>query len=131
MALGGTAAATLCDAIVATQHPSPLVRKLSIASGVVGALIVPFTYVFIMPTNNTLFAIADKHGDVDKDKQSAQPDPVNPQKDQSDDADTLIARWDSLHKVRFAMYAGALVLATCALMTDRRLVTELSETVVL
>lgn len=119
MALGGTAAAVLCDAVVAATHPSACVRKLSIASGVVGALIVPFTFGFIMPTNKELFALDDEK------RLEGAPSPELEKK-----ADTLIARWETLHACRFAMYVGAAVLATCALLKDGRS-TYVAEAVVL
>lgn len=118
MALGGTAAAVLCDAVVVATHPNKCVRKLSLASGIVGALIVPFTFGFIMPTNKELFALDDEkrlEGEVTPELEKK--------------ADTLIGRWETLHACRFAMYAGAAILATCALLKDGRS-TYVSEAVV-
>lgn len=120
MALGGTAAAVLCDALVVATHPSASVRKLSVLSGVVGALIVPFTFAFILPTNRELFALDDAKA------LEGEPSPELTRK-----ADSLIARWESLHAARFVMYAGAAVLATCALLADARTVVATTEAVVL
>lgn len=118
MALGGTAAAVLCDAIVIATHPKACVRKLSLASGIVGSLIVPFTYAFIMPTNKELFALDDEK------RLEGEASPELEKK-----ADSLIGRWEALHAARFAMYAGAMLLAGAALLCDGRY-TYVSEVVV-
>lgn len=116
------AAALVCDAVAVLNTRNRSVRNLAVASGIVGALIVPFTYAFLVPVNQELFALDEggKLTGADASSEHAQK------------ADKLIKKWEGLHAVRLAMKAGAAALAICALLADTRTAyVATSETIIL
>ena len=99
--VGGTGLTAALHLSVPFLTQSPAVRNLAIASGILSALALPFTIVFIAPTNGALIAL-------DNSTELSEPELKR--------GGELIQQWDRLHKVRCLFYAGGWAACVAALV---------------
>lgn len=106
--IGTSAFSLLCDLYVLRTHPSDQIGKLSLISGLIGALIVPYTLTFMKPTNTELIDLATTDNGSLKDTDSSK-------------VDKLLETWENLHMGRFLAYTGAWACAMAAIVLDTRI----------
>lgn len=94
------------------NHPSAFVRKLSVTGAICSALVVPYTVLFLAPTNSELFDI-HKSGDLDTGVAGDE----NPR---AKHANALLDKWEKLHNVRYLAFISGWALALTALVMDNR-----------
>lgn len=101
-----------CSTIVAYNHPSPIVRKVSIASGVFLGLLLPFKPLLLGSINAEWQAIYDSN---DLDTGAAGDE--NPRAKRTEQ---LLQMWEQRHNLRYILFVGGWVCALGALVMDNR-----------
>ncbi|ODN80754.1 hypothetical protein L202_02909 [Cryptococcus amylolentus CBS 6039] len=102
--IGASVASMVLNFTSSYIHPSPIISKLALISGITSILVVPATFALgLMPINKRLFALNDG---------------AEPVKD--GEGKELVQRWESKHYWRFPIYAGAWVFSWAAIVYDGR-----------
>ncbi|RSH92975.1 hypothetical protein EHS25_008423 [Saitozyma podzolica] len=87
--VAGTVLTTTLHLLVPFLTRSPLVRSAAVVSAASSISIIPFTLVFIMPTNKRL-GVLDAQADLSGAEEK--------------EAGELIAKWEARHNLRYAFY---------------------------
>ncbi|KAH8657948.1 hypothetical protein BX600DRAFT_439127 [Xylariales sp. PMI_506] len=101
--VSGTALTVTLHLSVPFLTDLPAVRRLAVASAVTSASAIAYTVLFIAPTNAALGAL-DKQKDLTEAEEK--------------DSTALIAKWDTRHKIRCAIYAVAWATGLAALLAS-------------
>ncbi|ADV25244.1 hypothetical protein I305_05460 [Cryptococcus gattii E566] len=103
--VGGSVLSALLNFTTAYIHPSSLIRRVTLISGVASLLIVPITFtVGILPVNNRLLEIAS-----------------GAETTRDDEVKSLVEVWGKKHLLRMPAYTTAWVLSFFALVYDGRI----------
>lgn len=113
-AISCTVLSLLLDVYVYRTHRSEFIGKLSLASGLIGITVMPYTMAFLSDTNAQLLALSANNA------ASVEAEPEDKKAALGARVDDLVQTWENRHLVRYVAFVGAWGLAMSALVLDGR-----------
>ncbi|WWC73897.1 uncharacterized protein I206_107869 [Kwoniella pini CBS 10737] len=104
--VGSSLISSLLSFITSYLHPSPLISKITLISGIQSLLILPITAISgLLPINSRLLELAENENVISK---------------KEDEAKELIQAWEVKHLRRLFVYAAACLSTLIAIVLDGR-----------